>query len=73
VRAEDLRPEQLERLKAAVGRELRYLTKLVDRMEKRAWDRTDPVYHEAWEAYRHVHSLSVHLQYASCPKGTAGK
>ena len=24
-------------------------------------------------AYRHVHALSVHLHYASCPKGTAGK
>jgi len=70
VDASNLTPEQLAALKAQVGRVLRYLNRLRERMERRGWRLDDPAYRATFEAWNKVHSLSVHLHYASCPPGT---
>jgi hypothetical protein len=73
VRAEDLRKDQVERLKASLGRQLRYLHKLRRRMDKRGWDPACPVYRAAQQAFNAMHTLNVQLHYASQPKGKTGK
>jgi hypothetical protein len=73
VNAEDLSPEKLERLKEIVSRQLRFYVKLTQRMNQMGWDPQDEILLAAWEAHHALHSLSVKLHYASCPKGTTGR
>ena len=67
-----LSPDQARDLDDRVGPMLGYLTRLTDRMQKRAWYAHDPVYVAAWEAQDTVHELHVRLRRASCGPGHAG-
>ena len=66
-----LTDEQYEWLKRRIGRELRLLGRLQERMQRRAFPPHDRVYVSTCKAYHAVHELSVHLHYASCSSGTA--
>jgi hypothetical protein len=45
---------------------LGYLTRLSDRMQKRAWQASDPAYVAAWKAQDALHELCVRLRYQAC-------
>jgi hypothetical protein len=70
---DDLTREQIEPIKAVVGRQPRYLMLLTTRMDRVGWSPTDPVYRAAFEAHHAVHALNVQLHYASLPPGAASK
>ena len=73
VHTSKLTREQVERVQAAVRPMLGYVGRLAERMQKLGWDASDPAYKAAWAAYYELHTLNVHLQYAGCAPGTAGK
>src|SRR5206468_3696416 len=59
-----LTPEQRQELQEQVRRQLNYLGRLQQRMQRVAW--ADDVYHAVVDAYNAVHALRVKLHYASC-------
>jgi hypothetical protein len=63
--ADDLTPKQVQRLNDAIRRQLGYLTRLVQRMERRGWEPSDRVFRAALDAQRAMYTLSVHLHYAA--------
>ena len=73
VDSSNLTSEQLERVKASVSRELRYLNRLIERMARLGFPPTDAVYAAALRAQAETQGLYVALHYASCPKGTVGR
>ena len=68
----DLTPEQQARFRAQIGRQLRYLSRLLQRMDQTGWSPTDPVRLAVFYAWEGVYSLIVKLHYAMCPPGTVG-
>ena len=50
-----------------------YLTRLCDRMQKRGWPPSDPLYQEVRAAHDALHRLHVRLRYLSAPAGTTGR
>jgi ankyrin repeat protein len=66
---DDLDRGQCERLSKAVGRQLRYLRRLTDRMNQRGWDSQDPLYLAAFRAHDAVYGLYLQIHYASCKSG----
>jgi hypothetical protein len=67
--ADDLTPEQVQRLDDAIRRQLGYLTRLVQRMERRGWEPSDRVFRATVDAQRARYKLSVHLHYAAVRDG----
>lgn len=65
--------DQIEKLKEAIARQLRYLGKLRTRMERLAFPPNDPLYAQVSEAFDKVHRLSVSLHYLSCDPGSVGR
>jgi hypothetical protein len=69
VKHEDLKPAQLERLAAIIGRQLRFYNRLIERMERIGFPGNDPLYMEEIMTRNGVHRFSVTLHYASCDGG----
>ena len=57
---------QAEQLKESLGPQLRYLSRLVARMEKVGFVPSDPLYQKAKAARDAVHDLHVHVHYLEC-------
>jgi hypothetical protein len=73
VDSSNLTPEQLLKVRASIGRQLRYLNRLLERMTRRGFPGNDPLYQAALRAQAEVQGLYVALHYASCPPGTVGR
>jgi hypothetical protein len=73
VDSSDLTSEQIAKVQAVVGRHLRYLNRLSQRMTRRGFPGTDPLFLAAERARVEMQGLFVALHYASCPKGTVGR
>lgn len=56
--SKDIKIEQAHKLHETVRRQLRYLGKLVKRLEHLRVPHTDPLYHHAYNAYCAVHGLT---------------
>jgi hypothetical protein len=69
VTSDDLTTEQARRVGAVVGRELRYLGRLRDRMQRRGFPPDDPLVRDVTAAYNAIHGLRVRLHYLSCSSG----
>lgn len=63
----DLTPEQAKRIGDVVGRQLRYLRKLRERMTVMGFPSTDPLYAEVDAAYKAVQVLSARLRRLASP------
>ena len=61
----DLTREQAEAINRRLGPTLGYLTRLTDRMQKRAWTFSDPTYVAARKAHDALHEMCVRLHYQS--------
>jgi len=66
VDSSDLSREQLDKLTAQVFRQLRYLNRLCERMNRVGWSSTDPVYREAYRARDAMQGLRMAVHYAGC-------
>lgn len=73
MRSTDLRPEQIEQLHAAIGRRLRYLNRLVDRMTRLGFATDDPLWLEGLRARDAMQGLYVATHYAGIPHGVGRK
>lgn len=69
VDSSDLTPEQVERLRATVGRQLRFLNKLCARMQKLRWPVEDQVCRDGLRARDAVQDLYTALHYAGRTSG----
>jgi len=67
-----LTPQQAKDLANRLQPMLGYMTRLTDRMQRRAWYAYDPAYVAAWKARDAMHELHVRLRYAACGLGCAG-
>jgi hypothetical protein len=65
----DLTPQQLDKLKRIIGRNLRFYTRLVERIDAMHFEVDDPLRLAALRAREGTHWLSVELHYASCQSG----
>ena len=62
----DITPDQAKQLADAVCRQKAYLYRLRERMEKRGFTPSDPLYQRVAAAYDAVFRLWVELHYMSC-------
>jgi hypothetical protein len=69
VTSDDLTPDQAERLKDVVGRQLRFLNRLVARMQQRQFPTDDPLWIGAIAARNAAQDLFVAAHYAGCKSG----
>jgi hypothetical protein len=60
-------------VRASIGRQLRYLNRLIDRMNRVGFPGNDPVYQAALRALSGTQWLYTELHAASCPKGQMGR
>lgn len=67
--SEDLTPDQAKAVGIVVGRHLRYLGRLRDRMQRRGFPPNDPLVLSLTEAYNAIHGLNVRLHYLGCRHG----
>jgi hypothetical protein len=65
---ETVTTEQAKKVHAALEPGMRYLSRLVHRMEK-TWKPTDPLMDKTWKAYNAMHALMSAWHYASCESG----
>ena len=65
----DLTPEQAERLKVIVGRQLRFLNRMVGRMQQRQFPVDDPIWVAGIAARNAAQDLFVACHYAGCKSG----
>ena len=65
--------EHLQTLQGPIGRQLRYLGKLRERLERRGFVPLDPLYERVNAAFIATHALSVHLHYMTCDPGSVGR
>ena len=65
----DLTPQQVERLKAVVGRQLRFLNRMVARMQQRQYPLDDPLWLAGVTARNAAQDLLTAASYAGCPSG----
>jgi len=65
----DLTPEQAERLKAIVGRQLRFLNRMVGRMQQRQFPVDDPIWVASIAARNAAQDLFMACHYAGCTGG----
>ena len=64
--SDDLSKQQAEQLLAKVWPMLRYVKRLKDRMEKRAFPKDDELYRLVARTHDDLHHLSVTLHYLTC-------
>ena len=69
VTSKDLTPEQSERLKQILGRQLRFLNKLVARMQQLQYPLDDPLWVAAIAARNAAQDLHTAAHYAGCKSG----
>lgn len=65
----DLTPAQASAIKTTVGRQLRYLTRLCDRINRLGWPIDDPLRLAAEEARKRTQDLLTASHYAGCKHG----
>jgi len=65
----DLTPAQATRLREILGRNLRFVAKLCQRMERLGFPADDPLYQAAGKAQRALQELHVRAHYCSCTSG----
>jgi hypothetical protein len=71
VNSTDLRPEQVALLKKQIDTQLRYLTRLRDRMTRVGFRGDDRLFVAVLRAYNGLHDVNVELHYLSVPSGVA--
>ena len=71
MRASDLTPGQLATLKAHVGRQLAYLNRLCERMNRTGFAPYDTVFQASLNARNAVQDLHVAIHYAGVKHGVA--
>jgi hypothetical protein len=69
----DMTREQAERLKESAGRQLRYLTRLCQRIQKLAWPVDDPVRLAALKGRDAAQDLYMACHYAACDSGVGAE
>ena len=69
MRSRDLTTAQAEALMKQVGRRLRYLGRLCERMNQRGFPPNDELFKAATKAYEALHELHVKCHYAGCKEG----
>jgi hypothetical protein len=69
VTSDDITTEQAQRVGAVVGRQLRYLGRLRERLNVMGFPPTDPLFLSVTKAYHAVHDLSVRMHYLSVASG----
>lgn len=67
MRASDLTDDELFQLMCQVAKRRDWLNRVIDRMDARGWDKTDPTYLAAVAAYDAIHAV-VRALHASKPK-----
>jgi hypothetical protein len=65
----DLTKSQAQAIHDAIGPTLGYLFRLRQRMDKRGFSPSDPLYQLVVNAYDALHPLTVELHYLSCKEG----
>ena len=65
----DLTPEQAARLRAAIARQLAYLGKLRQRMERVGFPPNDSLYRAVARAFDAMQEVHVRAHYAACTSG----
>ena len=71
MKASDLKPQQIEALKAQAARHLRWLNHLIERMDRVGFNPTDALYQSALQARAGAHALHVATHYATVKHGVA--
>jgi hypothetical protein len=64
--------EQFEAMQEPITRQLRYLGRLRDRMNRLGFPPSDPLIEHVTAAFNAVHALRVHVHYNVCSPGTVG-
>jgi hypothetical protein len=64
-----LTTEQATKLRAIVSRDLRFLNRLCDRMQRLQFPPADPLYAAATKARNSLQELHVEAHYAACKSG----
>jgi hypothetical protein len=72
VSSEQLTLEQLRQLQAILRRYLRFLNRLLRRMEQLGFAGDDPLYRQAYRAQAELQSLGMEVHYLAC-QGGVGK
>ena len=67
--SDDLTTEQARRVGVVVGRQLNYLGRLRDRMQRRGFPPNDELVVAVTKAYNAIHGLNVRLHYLCCSSG----
>ena len=67
--SDDLTPQQAEALKAILGRHLRFLNRLQERMNQRKFATDDPLWLAVVHARNAAQDLFVACHYAECKSG----
>ena len=65
----DLTPAQANRLREILGRNLRFVARLCQRMERLGFPADDPLYVAASKAQRALQEVHVRAHYCSCTSG----
>ncbi len=71
--SDDLTPAQAERLKAVLGRHLRFLNRLVTRMQQLQFPLDDPLWVATVAARDKAQDLLTAAHYSSCRSGVGRK
>ena len=69
----DITPEQAERLKSIVGRQLRFLNRMIGRMQQRQFPVDDPIWLASIAARNASQDLFVACHYAGCKSGVGSR
>jgi len=67
--SDDLEPEQARTLMTTIGKQLRYLNRLSDRMQHLGFPPNDPLWRATMEARDCMQHLHMAAHYASCKSG----
>lgn len=64
--------EQVRMISAVIARQLRYLTRLRERMDRRQFPPSDTIYQLVSQSMNMLQRLHVALHYLACPPGSVG-
>lgn len=65
-----LTPQQIQPIRQVIARQLRYLERLRQRMDRRQFPPADPLYQLVITAINAAHHLHVRLHYLACDPGS---
>jgi hypothetical protein len=71
MRSADITTEQSQRLMKQIATHLRYLNRIVERMNRRGFSPTDELYQSAKRSRAALQDLHVAAHYAGCKSGVA--